>query len=50
MVAALEHRIGGVNRMPASIEWLFKNGNCYIAGEIRSVANLGGLSSAVAKR
>jgi len=41
MVAALEHRIGGVNRVPASIEWGFKNGDCYIAGETRSVANLG---------
>jgi len=27
--------------VPASIEWGFKNGDCYIAGETRSVANLG---------
>ena len=37
MVAALEHGIGGVNRVRASIVTL---GNCYIAGETRGFAKL----------
>ena len=35
MVAAVEHRFGRVNRLPAIIEWLSDNGSCYIAGDTR---------------
>jgi putative transposase len=38
MVAAVEHRFGRVNRLPATIEWLTDNGSCYIAGNTRSFA------------
>ena len=42
MVAAVEHRFGRVNRLPATIEWLSDNGSCYIAGDTRSFArNIG---------
>jgi putative transposase len=37
-VAAVEHRFGRVNRLPATIEWLSDNGCCYIAGNTRSFA------------
>ncbi len=36
MVAAVEHRFGRVNRLPAIIEWLSDNGSCYIAADTRS--------------
>jgi transposase InsO family protein len=29
---------GAINRLPVTIEWLSDNGNCYIAGEMRSFA------------
>ena len=32
MVAAVEHRVGMVTRLPVTIEWLSDNGSCYIAG------------------
>ena len=35
MVAAVEHRFGRVNHLPATIEWLSDNGSCYIAGDTR---------------
>ena len=38
MVAAVEHRFGGVNRLPVTIEWLSDNGSCYIAGNTPSFA------------
>ena len=38
MVAAVEHRLGMVNRLPVTIEWLSDNGSCYIAGNTRSFA------------
>ena len=38
MVAAVEHRFGRVNRLPAIIEWLSDNGSCYIAADTRSFA------------
>jgi putative transposase len=38
MVAAVEYRFGGVNRLPFTIEWLSDNGSCYIAGDTRSFA------------
>ena len=38
MVAAVEHRFGRVNRLPATIEWLSDNGSCYIAGDTRRFA------------
>ncbi len=38
MVAAVEHRFGQTNRLPATIEWLTDNGSCYIAGETRRFA------------
>jgi len=42
MVAAVEHRFGGVNRLPTTIEWLSDNGSCYIAGDTRRFArNIG---------
>jgi putative transposase len=42
MVAAVEHRFGRVNRLPATIEWLSDNGSCYIAGDTRRFArNIG---------
>jgi len=34
MVAAVEHRFGPVNQLPAPIEWLTDNGSCYLAREI----------------
>ena len=33
MVAAVEHRFGRVNRLPAIIEWLSDNGSCYIRAD-----------------
>jgi putative transposase len=38
MVAAVEHRFGRVNRLPATIEWLSDNVSCYIAGDTRRFA------------
>ena len=38
MVAAVEHRFGRVNRLPATIEWLSDNGSSYIAGDTRRFA------------
>jgi putative transposase len=38
MVAAVEHRFGRVNRLPAIIEWLSDNGSSYIAGDTRRFA------------
>ena len=38
MVAAVEHRFGRVNRLPATIEWLSDNGSCYVAGDTRRFA------------
>ena len=38
MVAAVEHRFGRVNHLPATIEWLSDNGSCYIAGDTRRFA------------
>jgi putative transposase len=38
MGAAVEHRFGAVDRLPATIEWLSDNGSCYIAGNTRSFA------------
>ena len=38
MVAAVEHRFGRVNRLPATIEWLSDNGSSYIAGDTRKFA------------
>ena len=38
MVAAVEHRFGRVNRLPATIEWLSDNGSCYVAGHTRRFA------------
>jgi putative transposase len=38
MVAAVEHRFGRVNRLPATIEWLSDNGSSYIAGNTRRFA------------
>src|SRR4029079_7063912 len=37
-VAAVEHRCGRVNRLPATIEWLSDNGSSYIAGDTRRFA------------
>jgi putative transposase len=37
MVTAVEHRFG-INRLPATIEWLSDNGSCYIASDTRSLA------------
>ena len=31
MVAAVEPRLGRVNRLPGTIEWLTDNGSCYLA-------------------
>ena len=42
MVAAVEHRFGRINRLPATIEWLSDNGSCYVAGDTcRFARNLG---------
>lgn len=38
MVAAVEHRFGAVNRLPATIEWLTDNGSCYVARDTRRFA------------
>jgi len=43
MVAAVEHRFGPVNRLPASVEWLTDNGSCYLARETRRFAREIGL-------
>ena len=43
MVAAVEHRFGGVNRLPAPIEWLTDNGSCFVARETRRFAREIGL-------
>jgi putative transposase len=43
MVAAVEHRFGGVNQLPAPIEWLTDNGSCYLARETRRFAREIGL-------
>jgi putative transposase len=38
MVAAVEHRFGPINRLPATIEWLSDNGSCYVAAATRRFA------------
>jgi putative transposase len=38
MLAAVEHRYGGISRLPKTIEWLSDNGSGYIASETRSFA------------
>src|SRR4051812_23190127 len=38
MVAAVEHRYGGISRLPKTIEWLSDNGSGYRASETRSFA------------
>jgi putative transposase len=43
MVAAVEHRFGPVNQLPAPIEWLTDNGSCYLARETRRFAREIGL-------
>lgn len=43
MVAAVEHRFGGVNRVPRTIEWLTDNGPGYVAHETRRFARSLGL-------
>ena len=39
MVAAVEHRFGRINALPAAIEWLTDNGSCYLARETRRFAH-----------
>lgn len=44
MVAAVEHRFGPVNQLPAPIEWLTDNGSCFVARETRRFAREIGLT------
>jgi len=50
MVAAVEHRFGQVNRLPAEIEWLTDNGSCYLAWETRRFARNVGLVPCTCRR
>lgn len=43
MLAALEHRFGNADLVPAEIEWLTDNGSAYIAGKTRTFAQQIGL-------
>jgi len=38
MVETVEHRFGGINRLPEPIEWLSDNGSPYIAADTRGFA------------
>jgi len=43
MLAAMEHRFGDADLVPAEIEWLTDNGSAYIAGKTRAFAQQIGL-------
>jgi transposase InsO family protein len=43
MIQSVEHRFGGVERVPHSIEWLSDNGSCYTAKKTRDFAGQLGL-------
>jgi putative transposase len=44
MVAAVEHRFGGVKQLPGPMEWLTDNGSCFVARETRRFAREIGLT------